>query len=152
SLRKRRRQTAVGGLSPQPVHQRPIAVLVQPHQKTPDMAVGHPQPAPPFPFPPPLLLHPLAHPPAIPPPLAQCNALQFHRPPPARWNRTFLFCTTRTFSFCGDMCLALLDFHTTFCYSSADFILLSRSPGKRLCLRTVEEQSMLTGKMVFASG
>src|SRR5450432_2887379 len=34
--------------------------------------------------------------------LIQSDPLQFHGPLGLLWNRTFLLCTNRTFSFCGD--------------------------------------------------
>ena len=79
-----------------------IPSLANALQHTPHLAVGYLQPLGRHYLRQLLLLYLVQDSQSVPFLLAQSHPLRFHWPLGLPWNRTFLLCTNRTFSFCGD--------------------------------------------------
>jgi hypothetical protein len=91
------------------MNQRTIPTLAKVQQHSPHVAVGYLQPLGRGYLRQMLLIYFVQHVQSIPFPLIQSDSLRFHRPLDHPWNRTFLLCTNRTFSFCADMAGAGFD-------------------------------------------
>ena len=97
-----RRQPAVRGPTAQSMNQCTIPTLAKTQQHSPHVAVGYFQPLGGSYLRQMLLIYLVQHFQSVPFPLTQRDSLRFHGPLGHPWNRTFLLCTNRTFSFCGD--------------------------------------------------
>src|SRR5690348_6304798 len=84
------------------MNQRTIPTLAKVQQHSPHVAVGYLQPLGRGYLRQMLLIYFVQHVQSIPFPLIQGDSLRLHRPLDHPWNRTFLLCTNRTFSFCAD--------------------------------------------------
>jgi hypothetical protein len=98
------------------MNQRTIPTLAKAQQHSPHVAVGYFQPLGGSYLRQMLLIHFLQHFQSIPfwrgcgsVMQIQRDSLRFHRPLDHPWKRTFLFCTNRTFSFCGDRSPVVVD-------------------------------------------
>src|SRR5690242_14003717 len=106
------------------MNERTIPTLAKVQQHSPHVAVGYLQPLGRGYLRPMLLIYFVQNVQSIPFPLIQSDSLRFHRPLGHPWNRTFLLCTNRTFSFRADIQLRFLDLYGNAPYDFSPRMLL----------------------------